>query len=110
MQNVDFPDEKLEVIEESAFAECNSFTSIYIPMCVAYVRNEAFARCMNVTNATIANCATNVHKYAFRYVENLQAVCVATLTFTMMVYEAVLHHDVLRLAGLISVMFLNELV
>ncbi|MBE5751531.1 MAG: leucine-rich repeat domain-containing protein [Clostridiales bacterium] len=64
-------------IERSAFANCDSLTSVTIPDLVTTIGEWAFYSCDNLTNVTIGNSVTTIESNAFYDCENLTSVVFA---------------------------------
>lgn len=64
----------MKVIDESAFEQCNSLTSVTIPNSVTEIRVGAFSYCLNLASITIPNSVTRIGDDAFRDCENLASI------------------------------------
>jgi hypothetical protein len=53
-------------IEEAAFYECSSLTSVFIPESITFIGVGAFAECSNLTSVTIGSNVTSIGDYAFQ--------------------------------------------
>nr|WP_314699009.1 leucine-rich repeat domain-containing protein [uncultured Prevotella sp.] len=61
-------------IEQSAFSNCNSLTSVNIPNSVTKIGWDAFESCSSLTSVTIPNSVTTIERSAFSSCTNLQKV------------------------------------
>ena len=56
---------KIISIEDSAFSDCETITSLKIPNCVTFIGPYAFARCYNLTSIEIPNSVDTICNFAF---------------------------------------------
>lgn len=63
-------------IEESAFKDCSSPTSIYIPNSVTSIGDGAFQQCTSLTSITIPSSVTSIGGGAFFYCTSLASVVI----------------------------------
>ena len=63
----------VQIIADSAFADCDSLTAISIPDSVTSIGERAFAGCLSLTSVTVPDSVTGIGKDAFSR-------CPATLT------------------------------
>lgn len=61
-------------LEDSAFMNCNLFTSMTIPESVTIIKDNVFRNCTGLTEVTIPTGVSNIGNYAFQSCKNLQAV------------------------------------
>ena len=66
-------------IEDDAFSDCSSLSSIKIPFSVSRIGNGAFYNCSGLTSVTIPNSVTNIGLCAFGGCSRLTAIAVDTL-------------------------------
>ena len=57
--------ESVKSIEECAFADCTSLTSVTIPNSVTSLRDCAFYKCNSLTSVTIPKSVTSIGECAF---------------------------------------------
>ena len=67
-------------IGERAFAFCSGLTSITIPNSVKSIESRAFYSCSNLTNVIIGNSVKTFSKYPFYECENLESIVIAATT------------------------------
>ena len=67
---------KVTAIEESAFEDCTSLTSITIPESVTSIGESAFSGCSKLTSISIPNGVTTIGKNAFFWCENLTSITI----------------------------------
>ena len=65
-------------IDDSAFKDCISLTSISIPSSVTDIGYDAFSDCTSLTSITIPDSVTSIGNYAFLGCTSLTAINVAT--------------------------------
>ena len=63
-------------IGQSAFADCDSLTSVIIPDSVISIWTWAFRSCSSLTSVTIGNCVTSIGDRAFEYCSSLTSVTI----------------------------------
>ena len=63
-------------IEESAFANCSSLTSVTIPNSVTSIKNKTFEGCGGLTSVTIPNSVTSIGEDAFYECSGLTSVTI----------------------------------
>ena len=68
-------------IDNYAFYNCSSFTSISIPSAVKEVGSYAFAECTGVKSITISSSSTSIKIYAFNGCDNVEKVSAPTNGF-----------------------------
>ena len=68
----------LTSIENWAFGDCNSLTSVTIPDSVTTIGCYAFVNCINLTSVTIPDNVTEIDSYAFHYCSSLTKFNVST--------------------------------
>ena len=64
------------IIDDYAFNDCSSLTSVTIPNNVIRIGNYAFSGCRNLTSVTIGNGVTSIGNYAFSYCTDLTSVTI----------------------------------
>ena len=70
-------------IEESAFCDCTSLTSLTIPNSVTSIGESAFYDCTSLTSVTIPNSVTNIGKFAFNECTDLKSVIISNSIATI---------------------------
>lgn len=65
---------KVKVIDESAFANCASITSVVIPDSVLLMKKSAFSNCTSLENVVLSNNLTELPYEAFMYCEKLSSI------------------------------------
>ncbi len=63
-------------ITGSAFAYCDSLTSVTIPNSVTSIGSNAFSGCSSLTSVTIGDSVTSIGNYAFYYCDSLTSVTI----------------------------------
>ena len=66
-------------IESSAFVNCTSLAEVTIPNSVTHINASAFKGCTSLTEVTIPNSVTNIGNNAFEDCSNLTSVTIGTL-------------------------------
>ena len=69
-------DSDITSIGETAFAYCNSLTSVMIPNSVTSIGNDAFTRCSSLSSVIIPNSVKSLGKWAFYYCSGLTSVTI----------------------------------
>ena len=64
----------VKVIGNSAFASCDSLTSVTLPDSVTAIGNSAFYRCSSLTSITIPDSVTAIGDHAFSWCSNLTSI------------------------------------
>ena len=64
------------MIEESAFRNCSTLTSVTIPDSITSIGEFAFYRCSSLTTVTIPNSVTSIEREAFEYCSSLTSVTI----------------------------------
>ena len=72
------PDD-VEIISQSAFANCTTINNITIPDSVTNIRSYAFHNCENLRKITIGNSVTKIDADAFEECKKLQGVYITDL-------------------------------
>lgn len=67
-------------IDNYAFSNCSSLTSVTIPNSVTSIGNYAFNNCINLTSVTIGNGVTSIHLGAFYNCSSLTQLILFPLT------------------------------
>ena len=68
--------ESVTSIDNSAFYDCNSLTSIVIPDSVSSIGDFAFSGCSNLTSIVIPNSVTSIGDNAFDYCSSLTTIVI----------------------------------
>ena len=63
-------------IEETAFSNCSSLTSVTIPNSVTSIKHDTFKGCSSLTSVTIPNSVTSIGEEAFSYCSGLTSVTI----------------------------------
>ena len=64
----------VETIDEYAFAQCDSLTSITIPSSVTTIGSEAFSYCYSLKSINIPSSVTSIGMGLFEYCKNLKSI------------------------------------
>lgn len=64
----------VETIDEYAFAQCDSLTSITIPSSVTTIGSEAFGNCYSLESINIPSSVTSIRAGLFEYCKNLKSI------------------------------------
>ena len=73
----------VKVIGDSAFAWCNSLTSINIPNSVTTIGKAAFVHCNSLTSINIPNSVTTIEESAFVNCESLTSITIPSSVVTL---------------------------
>ena len=63
-------------IDNNAFCDCDSLTSVQIPNSVTSIGEYAFAYCDGLTTVSIGNSVTSIGEYAFRFCDGLKTLSI----------------------------------
>ena len=63
-------------INENAFSDCDSLTSVTIPDSVTSIGSSAFDYCTSLTSVTIGNSVTSIGYFAFGYCSRLTSITI----------------------------------
>ncbi|MBE6363194.1 MAG: hypothetical protein E7054_06025 [Lentisphaerae bacterium] len=74
------------IIENEAFADCQSLISVTIPDSVTTIRDRAFFGCSRLTSITLPNSVTTIGDYAFRGCEKLTSITIPNSVTTIGYY------------------------
>lgn len=74
------------VIEDNAFENCETITTVSIPPSITSIGEDAFNNCNSLAEVNIPNSVTTIEDYAFRYCSALPTIIIPSSVTTMGFY------------------------